>query len=344
MNPLTKLAVAAVIGVVAVAGALMVIRGPSGPGGRSTPTPPPPTVIGTWDAEFTREEMVAAGLADALEDNAGNYGHFRLTFAAQSFQLVQLTAPNERGNGTFSIAGTTITLSWQSGDGETFSMPFTVTDTLLTFGSGGPVTFRVEPWVRVSAASSQPGPSPTSKPPRTLTTAYVGVTLEAATYEVFGFATPFTVTLPAGWQVAQFTHNDIVLRNENAFLTLVVVPQIYPDPCHTESDPTTIGPSVDDLVSALSSMTGFSVTGIEDATVGGATGKSFTLSNSIDLVANQCTSSEVLWIGRDGDDVPVLEGAPASEALWAVDASGTTVLIGGPTELIDTISFGATSN
>jgi hypothetical protein len=199
----------------------------------------------------------------------------------------------------------------------------------------------------VSAPPTAPTPSPTASSTPTLvpgiTAGYVGITLRPDTYRVAYFAAPFTVTFPTGWVVGEVTPNNVVFHNGNAFLTLVVMNKVYRDPCHTEKAPTAIGPGVDDLVGALLAMKGFQTSDIKDVTVGGAAGKSFTLSNSIDLRAAHCSRSDVLVIGtndNNGVDVPVLETADGADALWVVDASGTTVLMGGPQELIDTISFG----
>jgi hypothetical protein len=188
---------------------------------------------------------------------------------------------------------------------------------------------------RPSASSS---PVPTALP--TLSPNGDGA-IAPGTYHVAGFATPFTVTLPAGWVQQQgFSAHQFSIRNDTTFLALIVVRDVYPDPCHTEQAPTRIGAGVNDLVAALSSMTGFRVERLRDATVGGATGKAFTLANSVDLQAAGCSNTDVLWIGRDGDDAPIFETPGSADPVWAVDVSGTTVLIGGPASVVDAISFG----
>ena len=197
---------------------------------------------------------------------------------------------------------------------------------------------------------SSPSPSRTAPPspsPSVITSAYVGTTLSPGTYKIDAFAAPFRVTLPGGWTVGDVTHHNVVFHSDSGFVTLVILDKVYRDPCHTETRPKAIGPRVDDLVTALTAMKGFRVTGVKDVTVGGAVGKSFTLENSIDLRADQCSRNDVLWIGtdeNDGKDVPVLETAGSADLLWAVDAGGTTVLIGAPAGMIDAISFDAGSS
>ncbi len=62
--------------------------------------------------------------------------------------MVQLSDPKTGGSaGTYVVRDNTYTATTLAG--ETFSWPFTVTATTLTFGEGGPVTLRVKPWTRI---------------------------------------------------------------------------------------------------------------------------------------------------------------------------------------------------
>jgi hypothetical protein len=196
-----------------------------------------------------------------------------------------------------------------------------------------------------AATSSSPAPAVPTPTPLTLATSDSNRTLQAGTYRADGFAVPVSVTLPAGWTTNGFAPHDLVLHNDtdNTFLAIVVMASVYPDPCHTEGSPNAVKPGVDALVNALSTMHGFRIVGVKNVTVGGASGKSFTLTNSIDLKAARCSSPDVLWIGRDGDNAPVLE-TPGSDALSVVDASGTTLLIGGPAVVVNSLTFGGTTN
>jgi hypothetical protein len=118
----------------------------------STPAPAATStaVDGTWEVTFTEKEMIAAGIADSGEDNPSNYGHFTLALHAGTWLLDQLSPPqdNSGNSGTYVIVGTNILITKDNGEGP-FAYPFTVTATTLTFGQGGPVTFRVKPWTRV---------------------------------------------------------------------------------------------------------------------------------------------------------------------------------------------------
>jgi hypothetical protein len=185
-----------------------------------------------------------------------------------------------------------------------------------------------------------PTPTPSSAALLTLAPTDAGRTLAAGTYRVDGFAVPVSLTLPGGWLTNGFMPNDLVLRNDKAFLALVVMDSVYPNPCHTEVNPKRVKAGVDALVAAFSGMRGFRVRDLRGATVGGATGKSFTLWNSIDLQQQHCSDPNIVWIGRDRDGAPVLETAPSADLLWVVDVAGTTVLIGGPAEIVNAITFG----
>ncbi len=110
-------------------------------------------------------------------------------------------------------------------------------------------------------------------------------------------------------------------------LYLAVIDKVYLDPCHTEEGPTIIGRTVAALVAAFSYMPGFDVADMTDATVGGAPGKAFKFSNSIDVATFKC-SAENLPIGthqKDGRDVDVTMFGHESDRFWVLDAGGTTV-------------------
>jgi hypothetical protein len=212
-------------------------------------------------------------------------------------------------------------------------------------GQGGPRATATPVPSSSPAATLVPTPTvaPTPSPVALDATASDG-TLAPGTYRVTGFAFPFNVTLPAGWVNQGYKPNSFALRSGNSFLALVVVRSVYADPCHTETAPGKVAAGVDALLAALSKMKGFTVTGVADAVVSGAAAKSFTLSNAIDLQKAGCSSQQVLWIGRDGDDDPVLETPGGADQLWIVDTSaamspGTTVLIGGPADLVETIDW-----
>ena len=186
-------------------------------------------------------------------------------------------------------------------------------------------------------ATLAPPPSATPKPLR-MTDATR--TLAAGTYRNDDFVVPFTVTLDAGWIERGFQRSDFVLNNNDAFLALVQMNRYYPDPCHTDRAPSVVGPGVDGMIAALSSMKKFKVQDVVETTIGGYLAKSFKLTNTIDLAKDGCTTTDIVWIGRDADDQPVLESAGGPDALRAVEVNGITLLVGGPANVVDTLLFG----
>jgi hypothetical protein len=166
--------------IVAIGAVYLITRPASniGPPATATPTASPSgpaSIEGTWDVEYTRQEMLAAGIADEGEDNPGNYGHFRLTLEAGRWRMVQLS-PTTGGGGvsTYTLADGVVRL-YSADDDATFDITYTVTETTLTFGRGGPVGFRVKPWTRVAA---EPVPTAVAGPIAEGT--YLGPTLQVA--------------------------------------------------------------------------------------------------------------------------------------------------------------------
>ncbi len=143
MSPITRLAIAAVA-VIAVVSAVSLVRLPVSQVGSHSPGPA--TIEGTWEVTFTRDEMLAAGITDSSEDSPANYGHFKLDVHGGLMQITQLTAPNATDSAQYRISGSTLTLTFLSR--EPIDIPFTVTDTTLTIGRGGPIYLRVKPWTR----------------------------------------------------------------------------------------------------------------------------------------------------------------------------------------------------
>lgn len=156
---LRGLALAAALILVVAVGAAWVGRSTASVGnGPQSPSPGPSLALtqnpdaaieGSWKVSFTHEEMIAAVLVDALEDDPANWGTFVLTLRDGHSTLVQQDLFGYVGSGTYTVDGSTITLKPSDEPAATFVMPFTITGPTLTFGEGGPVTFRVKPWVRI---------------------------------------------------------------------------------------------------------------------------------------------------------------------------------------------------
>jgi len=120
-----------------------------------------------------------------------------------------------------------------------------------------------------------------------------------------GFQLPLSFVVPDGFSVRDYQPGDIGLNSSSstsdghtaADVDFVIVDSVYENPCHTATGhaPPTAGPSVDDLVTAISRQTGFTAGPVSDVVIGGVTGKTFELSNSIDTDTAGCIGGPMLW-------------------------------------------------
>lgn len=148
-----------------------------------------------------------------------------------------------------------------------------------------------------------PEPTPTATPtptPRDISP--IGAKLTPGTYQAadsFGF--PVTLTIPAGWIAYSVTQDQVVFYKPNAndtaesYLLFDVVANVYPDPCQGVPQSPPLGPSVDELVSALTSMVGFQAGSVSDVTVGGVAGKAFDVDTSIAASTAGCPEILQIW-------------------------------------------------
>ena len=208
------------------------------------------------------------------------------------------------------------------------------------------------PTLTATPSPNPPSPSPSPAALPTIGSADVGKPLLPGSYRVEGFAAPFSVTLPADWIVSDFTPNSLTIEERadgKVNLYMAVIHKVYRDPCHPSSGPSVISPGVDALVAALSSMSGFHVTDVSDATVAGAVGKSFKFGNAIDVAAAKCSGNSLplATYDKNGTDVDISMFAGERDMFWVVDAGGTTVFlavtdsnVAAVQPLLDSLSFG----
>jgi len=126
-----------------------------------------------------------------------------------------------------------------------------------------------------------PTPAPTPRP------LYSGTNLIPGTYAIDGpFPVRVTLDLPDGWFAWTSDANVVGLVVDNAVgdggsgwgPAFFIVDNVYVDPCDPSSqrDPK-LGPSVDDLVEALTNLPGYEATAPTDVTVSGFPGVEFEL-------------------------------------------------------------------
>jgi hypothetical protein len=148
-----------------------------------------------------------------------------------------------------------------------------------------------------------PGPTPTpTAPPLVLPATTSRTPLEPGTYVTGGaFQVPVTVTVPAGW--AGNTSGPYLanvgkgIDDQFGGVFFQIFEQVSVDPCQPELgfiDP--LGPTADDLVTALTNMPGIEVADVSDITVDGFSGTQLTVTAPESF--DDCSLSEdgyVIW-------------------------------------------------
>ena len=182
-------------------------------------------------------------------------------------------------------------------------------------------------------ASIAPGPSPVpySSTPATGVLPPGTIVLDGA------FPLSIVFDVPAGWSRHNGTEGaDYVglakLRGENtpAGVSWTLISNVFPDACRSNSgpaDPPT-GPTVDDLVTALTSIVGFEATAPTNVIVDGHAGKRFRITATVDPRADGCDDPVwlSLWEPLNGGDTARV---PAGTSLdfWILDVEGTRLVM-----------------
>jgi hypothetical protein len=197
------------------------------------------------------------------------------------------------------------------------------------------------------AATPSPTPTPTPSPtPRVLTEGR----LEAGVYQTRPFASgsapalTVSFSVPAGWQ--GYPNWAVLGPNGTAApggigLGFVIGSGLYSDPCHWDArgDGTwpqpadiTVGPTVDDLVTALRANRAYVTSAPTDVTIDGYRGKQLDLQLPLDVDPSTCDKvdgipSYLVW-GPDIDGSDLYAQGPGSRwHLRIVDVAGTRVIV-----------------
>jgi hypothetical protein len=187
-----------------------------------------------------------------------------------------------------------------------------------------------------------PAPSPAASPrPAWLTGGPTYPALEPGQPYSFDVPVPVTFSVPAGWDFWLHGYSDpmthaglasgIVNERYTASVVFVVVSNIYQDPCHSQKgllDPP-LGPTVDDLVTALAHLPGFVIAGPIDDTVGGLPAKT---------LAHTPTSPEGTCDGANDPMLPTPPGghyAGGSMITRVLSVHGTRLMVLSWTPLPD---------
>ena len=145
---------------------------------------------------------------------------------------------------------------------------------------------------------------------------------------------PVTFALPPGWE----TSDGVFILKSDADIAFGVafydVANIYADPCQWVLLDPPVGPTVDDLVSALANAPAFDATAAHDITVDGFEGKQIEFTVP-DYDEDECRDGRFgLWkedspFGvRNGDAPDLWAQAPGQHnRVWILDVDGTRLTI-----------------
>jgi hypothetical protein len=183
-----------------------------------------------------------------------------------------------------------------------------------TIGPGSTATPTATPTPRPSTTTPTPTPPPEPSP----SVAFVGPGTFRLTDD---FPVPVSVELPAGWGECSIgpLEQTVCGGPNDAGVSFMVIDNVVASPCQDIGLEPPVGPSVDDLVSAISGLNGFQATSPVDVGVDGHPGKEFTITAPTSSLCNLFT-----WMGPDRTN-----GVGLGEAnrLRIVDVNGVRVLI-----------------
>ncbi len=173
-----------------------------------------------------------------------------------------------------------------------------------------------------------PSPSPTPEP-----AALSDGPLEAGTYSTTPFTLPggpisFTLTVPSGWEADAprgVWPGGGPGGPDGAAVTFLMVEGLYADPCEGNSgEPdVAVGPSVDDLVTALGSQPTYESSAATDVTVDGYPGKRLELQLPSDIDFATCDDGQ-FWVWDAG---PYAQGPGNRWQVTILDVDGTRVVV-----------------
>jgi hypothetical protein len=168
-----------------------------------------------------------------------------------------------------------------------------------------------------------PGPSPTATPspaPTASPQLFYNGPLDAGTVVTVADPIKLTFTVPVGWQAFEgsclLPPAGTDAPDGMGICFLEVKTGLYSDPCHRGPVDVPVGPTVDDLVEALSQQSAYDSTAPVEATLGGYSGKRMDLQLPPDV--SSCDNGEFYpWEGS------IYAQGPSNRwRLWILDVEG----------------------
>lgn len=131
-------------------------------------------------------------------------------------------------------------------------------------------------------------------------------------------------TVPAGWEQLTVPATIWSAAGSNANLGFATVKNLVVDPCAPGlglQDPA-VGPSVDDLATAMAQLPGMEATTPTDVTLGGFAGKQMELTGSV-----ECPGESGLWECCGGAEFVPAPSLGERRRLWMLDVNGSRLVI-----------------
>ena len=185
-------------------------------------------------------------------------------------------------------------------------------------------------------AQPTPTPTPTLTPTPSPTPTPQALPLDLAPLQSGTYVTPapfpvrVTFTAPDGWKGALGSpvYAFVTTVNDSVGVMFGFIDQVVADPCDFDQGLVTpqVGPSVDDLATALTRMPGVTATLPTDVTLSGYAGKQLTVTAPTSFAGcNLWPEGYVLWQGPLGGNYAVDAGAVTR--LWILDVDGNRLVI-----------------
>jgi hypothetical protein len=169
-----------------------------------------------------------------------------------------------------------------------------------------------------------PTPAPTASPIPLPTNE---ARLSAGTYALRSFPVGITFEVPAGWiscsdsEVEQSVCHQATATSLSIAVSFLIVDDVVADPCSPDKLDPPVGPSVADLVTAISGLDGFKATAPVNVTVDGFSGEQFTVAAPTTTACDLKT-----WATVDRTNGV---GPGEINLLDVLDVDGTRVVIAG---------------
>jgi hypothetical protein len=162
-----------------------------------------------------------------------------------------------------------------------------------------------------------------------------GSSLQPGTYVMAPFAEPnerirVTITVPDGW-VATPDQGGVAPETgtegpRGMGLVFITVNGLYSDPCHDNAvgeEDVLVGPTVEDLASALQDQTAYTASVPTDVELGGYTGLRMDLRLPSEIDFATCEGGQ-FWVW---EAAPYAQGPGNEWHLWILDVEGTRVVV-----------------